>query len=469
MKILLIAPASGKWQGVARAGLFNGKTFRFSLLSLLSVAAATPENAKIQIIDEQVEDIPWESEVDLVGITCMTALAPRAYEISARFRRRGVPVVLGGMHPTLVPDEALGHATAVVAGDAEGVWPKVVEDARNGRLGGIYRSQAPPSLEGLKHPPRHLLTSEKYSTVYAMQATRGCPHGCEFCAVSAFNDKTQRRRPVEEVAAEVAEIPDRFVLFVDDNLTADRVYATELFKALMPLKKHWASQSTLAIADDLEFVRLAAASGCVGLFVGLETFSEKNLDSVAKSCHRVADYRKSIRCFHENGIAVEAGIVFGFDGDGLDAFESTLKVLDRLEVDAIQVSILTPLPGTPAHGKMRKRIFSHDWSKYDFHHPVFTPSNMTPVQLQAGHDWVTCRFYRPWRILRRTWRHAMRPRGMETLKYILALNLAYYGRIRSWRIRGWNPARPKPRMRPGWMQRLRVAWKGTTLPGPHSV
>jgi radical SAM superfamily enzyme YgiQ (UPF0313 family) len=228
---------------------------------------------------------------------------------------------------------------------------------------------------------------------------------------------------------------------VDDNLTADREYAARLFEALKPLKKHWASQSTLAIADDPEFVRLAAASGCIGLFVGLETFSEKNLTSVGKSCHRVSDYRKSIRCFHENGIAIEAGIVFGFDGDGPDVFESTLKVLDKLGIDAVQVSILTPLPGTPAYEKMRHRLFTRDWSKYDFHHPVFTPSNMTSNQLQAGHDWVTQQFYRPRRIIRRMWRHLRRPRAMETLKYILALNLAYYGRIRSWRIRGLKPGR----------------------------
>jgi radical SAM superfamily enzyme YgiQ (UPF0313 family) len=450
MKILLIAPASGKWRKVARTGLFNGKTFRFSLLSLLSVAAVTPADAEVQIVDEQVDDIPWEADVDLVGITCMTALAPWAYEISARFRKRGVPVVLGGMHSTLLPEEALRNATAIVKGEAESVWPRVVEDARKGTLSGVYRNNGSCSLKGLKPPPRHLLPSEKYSTVYAIQATRGCPHGCEFCAVSAFSGKTQHRRPVEEVAAEVAKIPDRFVLFVDDNLTADREYAARLFEALTPLKKHWASQSTLAIADDPEFVRLAAASGCIGLFVGLETFSEKNLTSVGKSCHRVADYRKSIQCFHDNGIAVEAGIVFGFDGDGPDVFESTLKVLDRLGVDAIQVSILTPLPGTPAYEKMRRRITVRDWSKYDFHHPVFTPSNMTPDQLQAGHDWATHQFYRPRRILWRMLRHLKRPRGRETLKYILALNLAYYGRIHSWRIRGWNPGRDRFQAGMGW-------------------
>jgi radical SAM superfamily enzyme YgiQ (UPF0313 family) len=454
MNILLIAPASGKWRKVGRAGLFNGKTFRFSLLSLLSVAAVTPANAKVQIIDEQVDDIPWEADVDLVGITCMTALAPRAYEISARFRARGLPVVLGGMHPTLLPNEAIHHATAIVAGEAEGVWSRVVEDAEKNCLAGIYRSERFSSLEGLKHPPRNLLPSGKYSSVYATQATRGCPHGCEFCAVSAFNDKTQRKRPVDEVVAEVAEIPDRFVLFVDDNLTADREYAAKLFSALIPLKKHWASQSTLAIAEDPDFVRLAAESGCIGLFVGLETFSEKNLMSVGKSCHSVSSYRESIRCFHKNGIAIEAGIVFGFDGDGPDVFESTLKVLDQLGVDAVQVSIMTPLPGTPAYDKMRQRIFIKDWSQYDFHHPIFTPSNMTPAQLQAGHDWVTRQFYRPWRIVRRMWRHFKRPRGLETLKYMLALNLAYYGRTRSWRIRGWNPVCYRTSTGMDWKKRL---------------
>lgn len=440
MKVLLIAPASGKWQRVGRHKLFGGRVFRFSMLSLLTVAAETPPDVDVTIVDEQVEPIPWDADADLVGITCMTALAPRAYEIAARFRARGIPVVLGGMHPTLCPDEAIQYADAVLAGEAEGLWTRVVEDARAHRMSGIYRQDALPSLDGLKRPPRHLLDPKKYATVHAVQATRGCPHGCDFCAVSAFNRQTQRRRPVTEVVAEVATIPDRFMIFVDDNLTADRDYAAALFRALKPLNKWWITQSTLAIADDPAFVKLAADAGCKGLFVGLETFSPENLESVNKGFNRVREYRDAIRLLHSHGIAVEAGIVFGFDGDDAAVFASTMRILDELQIDVVQVSIFTPLPGTPRHAAMQARLTDTDWSHYDFHRVVFEPRRMTAQDLQAGHDWVTHQFYRPWRILRRLWRHAFRPGGFASLPYLAALNFGYYGRTARWHIRGRNPA-----------------------------
>ncbi len=441
MKLLLIAPASGRWTSVGKNRLFGGKVFRFSMLSLLSVAAETPADVSIRIVDEQIEDIPWNAEADLVGITCMTALAPRAYEIAGRFRARGVPVVLGGMHPSLCPDEAIRHADAVLAGEAEGLWSRVVDDARAGRMSGIYRADGLHSLRGLHPPPRHLLQGRRYATVHAVQATRGCPHGCDFCAISAFNRKTHRQRPVDEVVAEVAAIPDKFIIFVDDNLTADRDYARRLFQALAPLRKWWITQATLAIADDPELVELAARAGCKGVFVGLETFSDRNLGAVSKSFNRVSGYREAVRLLHRHGIAVEAGIVFGFDGDTPDVFAATLKQLDDLEIDVIQASIFTPLPGTPRHGMMKDRIMDGDWSHYDFHHAVFRPQNMTAADLQAGHDWVTREFYRPWRMARRMWRHAFRPGGLASLPYLAAVNLAYYGRTFRWKIRGWNPAR----------------------------
>jgi radical SAM superfamily enzyme YgiQ (UPF0313 family) len=395
---------------------------------------------EIQIVDEQIESIPWDDSVDLVGITCMTAVAPRAYEIASGFLLKGIPVVLGGMHPTLCPEEAIKHATAIVVGDAEGIWSRVVSDALDNRLKGIYRNKTPHSLSGLKRPPRNLLSTDSYATVHAVQATRGCPHGCEFCSVSASSGKSQRRRPISDVIDEVKRIPGRFVMFVDDNLTADKDYTIDLFKALKPLNKRWVSQSTLGIADDAEFVHLIADSGCVGLFVGLETFSEKNLKNVNKSCHRVEQYHNAIQLLHSYGIAVEAGIVFGFDGDTPDVFSNTLDIIDRLEIDAIQVSIFTPLPGTPAFEKMKARIFDKNWTHYDFHNVVFKPKKMTAGQLKAGHDWVTHEFYRPWRIARRAWRHAKRPKGMSTMVYSLALNMAYYGRVTRWGIRGYDPA-----------------------------
>jgi radical SAM superfamily enzyme YgiQ (UPF0313 family) len=440
MKIMLIAPASGKWHRVGRKWIFNGKTFRFSLLSLLSVAAETPSYASVEIIDEQVDAIPWEASIYLVGITFMTAAASRTYELAARFRARNIPVVLGGMHPTFCVEEALQHADAVVVGDAEGIWPQVVADARDGRLKGIYRNTRLPDLRGLKQPPRHLLENKKYATVHAIQATRGCPNHCDFCAVSAFHQHSHRQRPVEEVIQEVSAIPSRFFIFVDDNLTADREYARRLFRALIPLRKRWVTQSELGIAEDLELVKLAAKAGCTGVFVGMETFSVRNLESVNKGFNRVQKYREAIRTLHRQGIGVEAGIVFGFDHDDPTVFERTLKLLDKLKIDAAQVSIFTPLPGTRRFETMKDRIFDRQWRHYDFHHTVFHPRCMSAEDLQSGHDWFTNRYYRPGSILRRVWQYTLRPRGLSTLRFILGVNLAYYGRIRRWKINGRNPA-----------------------------
>jgi radical SAM superfamily enzyme YgiQ (UPF0313 family) len=440
MRILLIAPASGPWKGIGRGRLFNGKTFRFSMLSLLTVAAQSPPDATVVVVDEQVDPVPFDVPWDLVGITVMTAVAPRAYEIAARFRSQEVPVVLGGMHPTLMADEALAHADAVVAGDAEGVWPRVVEDARRGRLEGLYRSEGAPSLTGLAPPPRHLLRSRHYGTIHAVQATRGCPNRCAFCSVSAFHGGSFRCRPTEEVAAEVAALPGHFFILVDDSLTADRDYAAELFRLLAPLGKVWMSQSTLAAAEDEDLLDLASRAGCIGFFVGIETLSAANLDSVSKGFNRTEDYRSRIRALHDHGIGVEAGIVFGFDHDGPEVFKSTLEALEDLQVDMAQISILTPLPGTPHFEAMGARITDTDWGSYDYHHVVFEPKGMTARDLQAGHDWVTREFYRPGRILRRLARLSGSKKMNRALPFATAINWAYYGRTLRWGIRGWDPA-----------------------------
>lgn len=439
MKLLLISPASGGWKGIGRTTIFNGKTFRFSLLSLLTVATETPPGVEVKIVDEQFEDIPWNVSFDLVGITCMTAAAPRAYQIAARFRKMRIPVVLGGMHPTLCPEEAVNHAEAIVIGDAEGIWHQVIADACTGNLQPVYQNEEPPALERLKELPRHLLQSGKYAAVHAVQATRGCPNACEFCSVSAYHHQTHRCRPVEEVCEEIARLSGRFLVFVDDNLTADQAYAQRLFDSLKGLGKLWVTQSTLSIADNPDLVDSAAEAGCAGLFIGLETFSERNLNSVNKICHRVEKYRAAIEFLHSKGIAVEAGIVFGFDHDRPDVFEKTLSILEELHIDSIQVSVFTPLPGTTRYKQMEHRIICRDWSHYDFHHVVFQPARMSAAELKAGHDWVTKEFYRPWRIVRRLVRHARRPNGLKTLPYVAAVNWAYYGRVKRWNIKGWNP------------------------------
>ncbi len=439
MRVLLIAPSSGKWRGVGRGRVFNGRTFRFSLLSLLAVAAETPEDVDVQIVDEQVDEVPLDGDFDLVGITCMTALAPRAYELAAAFRRRGIPVVLGGLHPTLCPEEALQHAECVLVGEAEGIWRSLLADLSSGRLRRRY--QADPARALRCNPlPRGRLDARRYAPIHAVQATRGCPHRCEFCSVSAASGGTQIRRPVDEVVDEIAGLPGRRFIFVDDNLVADREYAGELFDRLAPLNRRWVTQCTLGAAADPDLLARMARAGCVGVFVGLETFSESNLVGVGKDTHRVRQYRDRVGRFHAAGIGVEAGIVFGFDKDTPRVFADTLSHLEELAIDAVQVSILTPLPGTPLHQKMAGRIIDRDWSHYDFHHVVFEPQGMNPAQLQAGHDWVTRELYRPDRIARRALRYLGRPRGLETLAFFLAINLAYYGRVVRWGIRGWDPA-----------------------------
>lgn len=441
LRLLLVAPAAGPWRGVGRFRWFNGRTFRFSLLSLLRVAGETPPPARITVVDEQVEDVPWDGDFDLVGITCMTALAPRAYEIAAQFRRRGIPVVLGGMHPTLCPEDAAGRADAIVVGEAEGIWGQVVADAQAGRLRPVYRRETPSDLRGLTIPRRGLLNTRAYATLHAVEATRGCPNGCDFCAVAAAHRRSHRCRPVEEVVAEVRRIPTSFFLFVDDNLTADRRYARALFEQLAPLRKRWVAQVTLDLAEDEEMVRLAASAGCRGVFVGLETFGPDNLVTVGKGFNRVERYREVIRRFQSHGIRVEAGIVFGLPGDDRGVFRRTLDQLEDLGVDAIQVSIFTPLPGTPRHRAWRDRIFDRDWAHYDFHRAVFRPIRMSAEELQAGHDWVTREFYRPWRMARRVGRLLRCPAGWAALPFYLAVNLAYYGRVVRWGIRGWDPGR----------------------------
>ena len=248
-------------------------------------------------------------------------------------------------------------------------------------------------------------------------------------------------------------------MFIDDNLTADPDYARELFQALVPLKKRWITQSSLAMMEKDSLAAEAAEAGCVGIFAGLESFQNSNLQSVNKTCHQVDHYQEAIHELHRLGIGVEAGIVLGFGHDGPGVFEKTLEQLDQLEIDAAQISILTPMPGTRLHQNLAAQIIDRDWSHYDYHHAVFEPKTMTAEALQQGHDWLTHEFYRPARIMRRLqrWLHPMR---IHTLPFAAAINLAYYGRIRQWRI---GSPQPTPKTiesgwaNPWWTNRLRKA------------
>jgi len=441
MKILLISPASGKWHRIGRRKLFNGRSFRFSMLSLLTVAGLCPEDAEVTIIDEQLDELPVagpDNVYDIVGITVMTATAPRAYELCSHFSQLGSTVVLGGFHPTLNTEEALRHCDAVVKGCAFGAWEKLIADFKAGRLNKVYEGD--PTAPRPSRLPIHLMDSNKYVTVNATYATMGCRNQCRFCSISAFHQAKLYLSDIETIVSEVADFDSRFFIFVDDNLTQDRDFAVELLKRLAPLKKKWITQASVDIADDDELLDLLARAGCVGLFVGLESFNEQVLTDQDKGFNMPDKYAQAIRRIHNHGIFVESGVIFGFDEDRVEVFEKTLKLLDRMGIDAIQVSVLTPLPGTRLYEEMAERIYDHDWSHYDYRHVVFEPGSMGSGELQAGADWVIRKYYSPLRIARRFLRWLRLPGGLVNFAYPLGLNVAYFGRVISFGIKGFNPA-----------------------------
>lgn len=438
MNILLIAPSSGYWKGLGRKKLFNGKTFRFSMLSLLTVAALTPKKHQVRIIDEQIDLIP-DDDYDLVGITAMTATAPRAYALCRMFRRRGIPVVLGGFHATFNPDEAQQHADTVVAGPAGGAWPALLDDAEKGRLKSLYCGDPDSDIPGPL--PKHLLNKKGYLSVNTIYATMGCRNQCTFCSITSFYKGQRYRKDIEDVVAELKAFNERFFMFIDDNLTQDRAYALVLFKAIAPLKKKWVTQASIEIADDPEMLHWLRESGCVGVFIGLESFSESALCSQNKTIKLPQYYKQAVRNIHDHGIFVEAGLIFGFDTDGPDIFESTLKILDEIGMDAMQASILTPLPGTKLFDAMRDRIVDYNWDHYDYKYAVFEPQNMSREDLRAGLEWINKRFYSPARIMRRLIQWIGMPSGWHNFYFPLFLNVAYWGRQFRFRVQGYNPAR----------------------------
>ena len=439
MRILLIAPSSGHWRGLGRKRFFNGRTFRFSMLSLLSVAALTPDTHEVRLIDEQCEDVPWDEPFDLAGITVMTATAPRAYELCGRFRQKGIPVVVGGFHPTFNIGEASRHADAVVAGPAGRAWREALADVEAGTLKPLYVGD--PGVEIPEKLPRHLLDRSRYVSANTCYATLGCRNRCSFCSVTAFYDGKRYQRDVEAIVRHLGSFDETFFMFIDDNLTQDRDYALRLFKAIAPLGKKWATQASIEIADDPELLDWMRRAGCVGVFAGLESFSPAALCSQNKTIKPPAYYKEAVATIHRHGMVVEAGLIFGFDTDSPDVFETTLAMLDELGIDAMQASILTPLPGTPLFERMRERIVDFNWEHYDYKRAVFEPAQMSRRDLDAGLEWINKRFYSPRRIARRFLRWLRMPSGFSNCYIPLALNVAYWGRQFQFEVRGYNPAR----------------------------
>ena len=361
----------------------------FPSLSLPVVASLTPPEIQVEIIDESFKDVPFDDPADLIGISLMTPQAPRAYQIGDEFKKRGKKVVMGGIHASALPEETLDHSDAVVVGEAEEIWPRVLEDFKNGTMRGIYRSPQFPKLVGLPMPRYDLLQKDRYRLFkfnFPIQAGRGCPFKCEFCSVTRFFGGQYRWRPVEEVVREIQKTKHKKIFFVDDNIVGHRAYARELFKALIPLKLRWGGQAPLHLAKDEELLHLAAESGCGLLYIGVESISNSNLPAYGKSFFRAEEISEYFSKIRKQGILIRASIMFGLDDDGLDVFQRTVEFLIREKVAYATFNILTPMPGTELRRKLEKegRLFDLDWSHYDGLHAVFRPQKMGKELLEKG-------------------------------------------------------------------------------------
>lgn len=389
MKLQLIAP---KWP---ENSLWGQIFFRFPFLSLTTLAALTPDDWDISIIDENAERIDFSNLPDLAAISIMTPLAKRGYDIADTFRKNGVTVLLGGIHPTMVKDEAKTHADAVITGEAEKIWPDVLADFKKHALKPFYQSSDFCAIENLPVPRRNLLNRKAYFFVNTIQTTRGCPFDCEFCSVTSFYGRTYRVRPVKDIINELSHMERGFVFFVDDNIVGVSSYAKELFKALIPLKVKWFSQASLSIVRDKALLELARQSGCRGLFVGFESLSQESLKALGKSVNRVHEYKESIKMLHDHGIGIQGSFIFGTDQDEPSVFSDVLRFIEKTNLEAALFSVLTPFPGTRIYDTLQKenRILHTQWEKYDMNHVVFQPKKMTPHELQEGFKWAYKKLY----------------------------------------------------------------------------
>jgi radical SAM superfamily enzyme YgiQ (UPF0313 family) len=393
---------------------------------LTSLAALTPDVWEVSIVDENVEAIDYADSPDLAAISLMTPLAKRGYDIADKFRKRGVPVVLGGVHPTTMQKEAELHADAVVLGEAEKTWLRVLDDFEKGAIEPFYQPSGFCKLDGLPVPRRELLRRKSYFFVNTLQTTRGCPFDCEFCSVTSFYGRTYRTRPVRDIIDEIERMEKGFLFFVDDNICGNHVYAKALFEALVPLNIRWFSQSSLGIVKDAKLLDLARKSGCKGLFIGFESLSQDSLQAMGKSINRVAEYRDAVKTIHAHGIGIQGSFIFGTDYDDQSVFSDVMRFIEKIRLEAALFSILTPFPGTRIRERLLKenRILHDNWEKYDMNHVVFQPKKMTPAELQRGFNWAYDKLYGYGSILKRLF-----PFGRNTLFF----GIQNYGFRQAWK------------------------------------
>lgn len=415
MRLTLIQPAIGHRPGEAFM-----RTWQMEPLAPAVLARLTPPAIDVRFYDDRMEPIPYDEPTDLVALTVETYTARRAYEIASAYRQRRVPVVMGGVHATLVTDEVARYAESVVVGEAEGIWPRLLEDAASGRLAPTYRG-IPARRANWASPDRSVFRGRRYLPLALVETGRGCPHRCEFCVITSCHGATRRWRPVGAVVDELRSLRRRIAFLVDDNITCQREPALELFRALAPLGIGWVSQAGIECARDPELLAAMRSSGCRGVLVGFESLSQTALARMGKERNRgLAQYERDVAALRRAGIEIYATFLLGYDDDAEDTFEETLAFALRHGFYVAAFNHLVPFPGTPLYERLacEGRLTSDAWwldGEFRFGAAPFRPRGLGAERLRERCLELRKRYYRLDRIVRR----ALRPRGSALLQAML--------------------------------------------------
>ena len=448
MKILLISPERERKKEEAFL-------FRLSFLNLPYVAALSPPGSEVKIVDEAFEKVDFGEKVDLVGITAQTPVAPRAYQIADEFRKRGIPVVMGGVHASMLPQEALQHVDAVVVGEAEAVWPDLIKDLRRGQMRRIYVGSEFINPSDFLLPRRDLLNEKFYFPLKLLETTRGCPHRCDFCGVSKFFGFRYRNRPIPEIERELStlfqkgpvmspglkkflsllnkDLPyflkRRLLYIIDSNIAGDKRFCLELLSLLKGFDLLWYGHAPVSIAFDQKLLEGFAQSGCIALNIGFESFSTQNLNVMGKGFNQPSRYAEAVQRIHDQGIGIMGTFIVGLDDDDPGVFQRIIDFCMDSKLDWALTFIMAPYPGTDSFSRLEKegRIFCRDWEKYDSLNVVYQPLRMSVVELEKGMRRIwkevfsTSSIYK--RILRRPWIHPL---------FYLAMNWQFHKLTRKW-------------------------------------
>jgi radical SAM superfamily enzyme YgiQ (UPF0313 family) len=449
MRLTIIHPCIGR-----RAGDRSYvRTWQMEPLPAATVAGLTPKDVEVRFYDDRMEMIPFDEKTDLVAMSVETYTAKRAYQIATEYRKRGVPVVMGGFHVSLVPEEAKRYAEAIVTGEAETVWAQVIDDARHGTLQKHYRSDGRPSLAGLR-PDRSIFRGKRYLGIGLVEAGRGCHFKCDFCAVQTVFSSTQTRRPIDQILEEVAAIKDekKLFFFVDDNITSNLAQAKEFFRALIPLKIRWVGQSSINAAHDEEFLELLVRSGCQGVLIGFESLNPKNLAAMNKTFNTArGGFTKALANLRKHKVRVYGTFVFGYDGDTSTSFAETVDFAEENAFYIAAFNHLTPFPGTPLYTRLAQenRLLYEAWwldDRYSYNGIPFRPHGMSGEELQRGCLGARKRFYSWKSIVKRGFDKVNRSNGFMWRNFYL-INAMHRGDVS---LRDYYPLGDE-------------AWQGTLL------